>query len=74
MPPNGLEPSCPADAGGSPLLYGTPAGQAPHPTAQRAGSAEGPAEGPRAVGGGELPGLQPVVGLRPDAGLTVCRV
>jgi len=25
---NGLEPSCPAEAGNSPLLYGTPAGQA----------------------------------------------
>ena len=27
-PPNGLELSCPAEAGNSPLLYGTPAGQA----------------------------------------------
>jgi hypothetical protein len=26
--PNGLEPSCPAEAGNSPPLYGTPAGQA----------------------------------------------
>jgi hypothetical protein len=27
-PPNGLELSCPAEVGNSPLLYGTPAGQA----------------------------------------------
>ena len=28
MAPNGLELSCPAEAGGSPLLYGTPASPA----------------------------------------------
>ncbi len=28
LPPNGLELSCPAEAGNSLLLYGTPAGQA----------------------------------------------
>jgi hypothetical protein len=27
FPPNGLEPSCPAEAGNGPLLYGTPAGE-----------------------------------------------
>jgi hypothetical protein len=30
-PPNGLELSCPAEAGNSQLLYGTPAGQASTP-------------------------------------------
>ena len=34
-PPNGLELSCPAEAGNSPLLYGTPAG--------KTSTAEGPA-------------------------------
>jgi hypothetical protein len=28
VPHNGLELSCPAEAGGSPLLYGTPPGRA----------------------------------------------
>ncbi len=38
-PPNGLELSCPAEAGSLPLLYGTPAGQASSTKPQPAGSA-----------------------------------
>jgi hypothetical protein len=30
LPPNGLELSCPAEAGSAPLLYGTPAGRTSH--------------------------------------------
>jgi hypothetical protein len=31
MAPNGLELSCPAEAGNSPILYGTPAGETSTP-------------------------------------------
>jgi hypothetical protein len=49
LPPNGLELSCPAEAGNPPLLYGTPAGQA--------SSTEGPA---RRVSFSELLGGWPI--------------